>query len=74
MKLNLKLLAASIVGVTLVACGRSESRTHLEVNDENCTIERIQKIDDQTDRENFAGLCSRRSIGPGSPTTDPKKW
>lgn len=32
-----------------------------EVNEDNCQLESIKKVEDQTARETFAGLCSRRS-------------
>jgi entry exclusion lipoprotein TrbK len=32
----------------------------LEVNDENCKLENIKKIEDKHAREEFAGLCFRR--------------
>ncbi|MDB5890172.1 MAG: trbK [Polaromonas sp.] len=43
------------------------------VNDANCQMETINKIEDRAAREQFAGLCSRRSVGI-VPTEKPKNW
>lgn len=47
-----------------------------EVNDANCQIEAIKRIEDKAARETFAGLCARRSPTGGgiAPTKDPKNW
>lgn len=47
-----------------------------EVNDTNCQIEAIKKIEDRATREKFAGLCSRRSPATGGimPTEKPMNW
>ncbi|CCJ49549.1 Putative entry.exclusion protein TrbK, partial [Bordetella parapertussis Bpp5] len=47
-----------------------------EVNDTNCQIEAIKKIEDRATREKFAGLCSRRSPASGgiAPTEKPMNW
>jgi len=47
-----------------------------EVNDTNCRIEAIKKIEDRATREKFAGLCSRRLSATGgiAPTEKPMNW
>ena len=43
-----------------------------EVNDTNCQIEAIKKIEDKATREEFAGLCSTRPRI--APTQNPLNW
>ncbi|CUR81633.1 entry exclusion lipoprotein TrbK [Brucella intermedia] len=60
--------------VALVAgCDNKQPAQMPEVNAENCTLDRIQKIEDRATREQFAGACSRRS-GAIAPTENPKNW
>ena len=45
-----------------------------ELNDANCQMGEIMKIQDKATRETFAGLCSRRPSGSGiAPTEQPLK-
>jgi len=43
-----------------------------EVNDANCKVALIMKIEDKATRQEFAGLCSRRS--GIRKTTNPLNW
>lgn len=46
-----------------------------EVNDANCQMAKIMKIEDRATREEFAGRCSRRAVGGGiAPTEKPMNW
>lgn len=46
-----------------------------EVNDANCQMAEIMKIEDKATRETFAGLCSRRPAGGGIARTEqPLNW
>lgn len=42
-----------------------------EVNNENCKLENIQRIDNKDTQKEFAGKCSRR--GTFKPS-EPKQW
>lgn len=69
-----------LVGFTaglLVGCDNKSSTMPMpEVNDTNCQIKTVRKIDDKAARETFAGLCSRRSPTGGGivPTEKPMNW
>lgn len=71
MKKNRILLAASLAAF-LVGCDDNPPNELPEVSAENCTLDRIQKIEDRTTREQFAGACSRRPVI--APTENPKNW
>lgn len=47
-----------------------------EVNDTNCQIEKIKKIEDRATREKLAGLCLRQSPTESgiAPTEKPMNW
>lgn len=63
-KYLLKLLMAAFLVAITGGCSNNEEppkqEVKLEVNDENCKLENIQKIEDKRAREEFAGLCFRR--------------
>jgi entry exclusion lipoprotein TrbK len=68
------LIFAVLITAMLGGCDNKPASQALPaVNDTNCQIEMIKKIEDKTTREQFAGLCSRRSIGI-APTEKPKNW
>lgn len=71
------ILLAGLVAVLATGCDNKPAIPPMpEVNDANCQIETIKKIEDRATRETFAGLCSRRSsAGRGiAPTENPMNW
>ena len=61
---RLKLLMASLLIAITSGCSNNEEppkqNVKIDVNDENCKLENIKKIEDKRAREDFAGLCFRR--------------
>jgi len=71
------MLLAGLVVVLVAGCDNKPAIPPMpEVNDTNCQIEAIKKIEDRATREKFAGLCSRRSPTAGgiAPTEKPMNW
>ena len=71
------MLLAGLVVVLMAGCDNKPATMPMpEVNDTNCQIETIRKIEDKAARETFAGLCSRRSPTGGgiAPTEKPMNW
>ena len=71
------MLLAGLVVVLVAGCDNKPAIPPMpEVNDTNCQIEAITKIEDRATREKFAGLCSRRSRTGGgiAPTEKPMNW
>lgn len=71
------MLLAGLVVVLVAGCDNKPVIPPMpEVNDSNCQIEAIKKIEDRATREKFAGLCSRRSPSAGgiAPTEKPLNW
>lgn len=71
------MLLAGLVLVLVAGCDNKPVIPPMpEVNDTNCQIEAIKKIEDRATREKFAGLCSRRSPVSGgiAPTEKPMNW
>ncbi|WP_127170733.1 entry exclusion lipoprotein TrbK [Xanthomonas euvesicatoria] len=70
------MLLAGLVVVLVAGCDKPAIPPMPEVNDTNCQIEAIKKIEDRATREKFAGLCSRRSPAAGgiAPTEKPMNW
>ena len=68
------MLLAGLVVVLVAGCDNTPPMP--EVNDTNCQIEAIKKIEDRATREKFAGLCSRRSPASGgiAPTEKSMNW
>ncbi|WP_158175170.1 entry exclusion lipoprotein TrbK [Grimontia hollisae] len=66
------LMFVGFLTAVLAGCD-SESEGHEvpKVNDANCHMEFINKIKDRAAREEFSGLCSRRS-SVIAPTENPK--
>lgn len=63
--------------ISLIGCdNQAATQVMPEVNDSNCRIERIQKIDNKIMRENFASKCSRRTLirGENSASSKPINW
>jgi len=72
-RINILMFAVLVTGL-LDGCDTKTIPQALPVvNDANCQIETIKKIEDRATREQFAGLCSRRSVGI-APTEKPKNW
>ena len=60
---------ACLAMALLAGCdGRRPTPALPEINDVNCQLKSIKKIEDKTSRETFAGLCSRRSPTGGGIT------
>lgn len=72
MRNSMVLLTALLVAL-VAGCDDKQRADIPEVNAENCTLDRIQKIEDRATREGFAGACSRHS-GAIAPTKNPKNW
>ena len=69
------ILMASAIAAVLAGCdNRPATSTMPEVNNENCQLEKIKQIEDKSTRQEFAGMCSRRSVGPNTLPANPKKW
>ncbi len=71
------MLLAGLVAVLVAGCDNKPAIPPMpEVNDINCQIEAIKKIEDRATREKFAGQCSRRlPAGSGiAPTEKPMNW
>lgn len=73
-----KIIIPMLAGITLAITGCDNTPpapTMSEVNDANCQMAEIMKIQDKATRETFAGLCSRRPSGSGiAPTEQPLNW
>jgi len=71
------MLLAGLVAVLVAGCDNKPAIPPMpEVNETNCQIEAIKKIEDRATREKFAGQCSRRSPAAGdiAPTEKPMNW
>lgn len=71
------MLLAGLVAVLVAGCDNKPAIPPMpEVNETNCQIEAIKKIEDRATREKFAGQCSRRSPAAGgiAPTGKPMNW
>lgn len=70
-----RLLIPALAALVLLAGCDNQPSTAAppEVNDQNCRLEIIQQIKDKAARQEFAGQCSRRSVGI-APTEQPKNW
>lgn len=71
------MLLAGFVVALVASCDNKPAIPPMpEVNNTNCQIEAIKKIEDRATREKFAGLCSRRSpiAGGIAPTEKPMNW
>lgn len=71
------MLLTGLVAVLVAGCDNKPAIPPMpEVNDTNCQIEAIKRIEDRATREKFAGQCSRRSPAAGSiaPTEKPMNW
>lgn len=67
------LLIAAVMAALLAGCEKQPAIQAMpEVNDANCQIEAIKKIEDRATREEFAGLCSTRPRI--APTKNPLNW
>lgn len=71
------MLLVGLAAALLAGCDNKPATLPMPVvNDTNCQIEKIKKIEDKATRETFAGLCSRRSPTGGgiAPTEKPMNW
>ena len=71
------MLLVGLTAALLAGCDNKPATMPMpEVNDTNCQIETIRKLEDKAARESFAGLCSRRSPTGGgfAPTEKPMNW
>ena len=67
------LAAITLVAALLAGCEKQPAIQAVpEVNDTNCQIEAIKKIEDRATREEFAVLCSTRPRI--APTKNPLNW
>ena len=70
-------IRATVLAALINGCSNEETAsipaqtTALEVNDENCQLENVKKIENKQAREEFAGLCFRRGNFVASPK---KAW
>lgn len=70
-------LIVGLLGVLLTGCdSKPDTSLMPEVNDHNCQIAAIKKIEERATREKFAGLCSHRSPASSgiAPTEKPMNW
>lgn len=64
-------VAALLLGL-IGGCSPDPSTTEMPVvNDQNCDVQNIKKIEDKAMRQRFAGQCARR--GGFAPSTQ-RKW
>ena len=71
------MLLVGLAAALLAGCDNKPATLPMPVvDDTNCQIEKIKKIEDKATRETFAGLCSRRSPTGGgiAPTDKPMNW
>lgn len=71
------MLLVGLAAALLAGCDNKPATLPMPVvDDTNCQIEKIKKIEDKATRETFAGLCSRRSPTGGgiAPTEKPMNW
>lgn len=71
------MLLVGLAAALLTGCDNKPATLPMPVvDDTNCQIEKIKKIEDKATRETFAGLCSRRSPTGGgiAPTEKPMNW
>ncbi len=73
-KFTIPMLAGFLLAIT--GCDNTPpAPTMPEVNDANCQMAEIMKIEDKATQETFAGLCSRRPASGGiAPTEQPLNW
>ena len=64
-------LAAALAALAARCDNKPALQAMPEVNDENCKLENIQKIEEKGMQQEFAGKCARR--GTFKPS-EPKKW
>ncbi len=70
-------LIVGLMVVLLAGCDNKPATSLMpEVNDRNCQLAAIKKIEERAIREKFAGLCSRRSPASSgiAPTEKPMNW
>ncbi len=65
------LVLTVFAAVALYGCSEPELPA---VNDENCTTEAIKSIQSKAAQQEFASLCSRRSVYPATPPANPMQW
>ena len=70
-KVSTLALAAALAALAAGCDNKPALQTMPEVNDENCKLGNVQKIEDKGMQQDFAGKCARR--GTFKPS-EPKKW
>ncbi|WOI47103.1 entry exclusion lipoprotein TrbK [Acidovorax sp. BLS4] len=71
------MLLVGLAAALLAGCDNKPATLPMPVvDDTNCQLEKIKKIEDKATRETFAGLCSHRSPTGGgiAPTEKPINW
>lgn len=75
MKTKNILMLAVVMVVVLAGCDNKPTPAAMpEVNNENCQVDKIKQIEDKAIRQEFAGMCSHRPVGPDTLPANPKKW
>ena len=64
------IMAAALVALTAGCDKKPALQVMSEVNDENCMLANIQKIEDKGIQQEFAGKCARRGTFKPSPKKD----
>ena len=64
------IMTAALVTLAAGCDNKSALQTTPEVNDENCMLANIQKIEDKGMQQKFAGQCARRGTFKPSPKKD----
>lgn len=64
------IMAAALVALTVGCDNKPALQAMPEVNDENCMLANIQKIEDKGIQQEFAGECARRGTFKPSPKKD----
>lgn len=67
---TIPMIVAAALAATLAGCGKPAMP---EVNDANCTLDNIKKIEDQAVRQQFAHLCAVRPTDPKAGEFKPSK-
>lgn len=64
------IMATALVTLTAGCDNKPALQAMPEVNDENCMLANIQKIEDKGIQQEFAGKCARRGTFKPSPKKD----
>ena len=64
------IMAAALVALIVGCDNKPALQAMPEVNDKNCMLANIQKIEDKGIQQEFAGKCARRGTFKSSPKKD----